>query len=424
MRRLRSSVIGLVLSATVLTACGAGGGAGATLPASAPGVAGVQCSAVFGRGELTIVFDAHARDGLHHAWFDAARQVFAGHDYKAGRYPVQLQLCDTTQASVRSVDDCPASARSYVATKSVIAVIGPVDSLCAMSEIPITNRARLAMLSPENTYIGLTHGGVGTSKGEPDIYYPTGKRTYARLVGGGDAQGAADALYLKQQGLKRVYLLQDDEAYGRGITASFTRAARKLNLTIVGTRSWTDDTSRFPAIMRRVAAAKPDAVFLAGRGRADLIKAKVKYVGPNTGVKLMAPDGFAAASLFQGTGSTGRDGNGTLISVAGLPPERLPAAGQRFITEFKGANSLQQVDPHVPYVAAAAQVILEAIGRSDGTRAGVVEQLFRTRLPTTIGEVAFDANGDPRQAPTTMFRVVDGVLQSMNAVTPPSWLVN
>jgi len=423
-KRLGTSVIGLVLAATGLTACVDNGGDGATLPMSAPGVAGVQCSAVFGRGELTIVFDAHARDGLHHSWFDAARLVFADHDYKAGRYPVQLQLCDTTQASVRSVDNCPASARSYVATKSVIAVIGPVDSLCATKEIPITNRAGLAMLSPENTYVGLTHGGVGTSTGEPEIYYPTGKRTYARLVGSGAAQGAADALYLKQQNLNRVYLLQDDEPYGRGIMASFTRAAKKLNLTIVGTDSWTDDSSRFPAIMKRVAAARPDAMFLAGRGRADLIKAKVRYVGPNSGVKLVAPDGFAAASLFQGTGSTGREGNGTVISVAGLPPERLPAAGQRFITEFKGVNSLQQVDPHVPYVAAAAQVILEAIGRSDGTRAGVVDQLFKTRLSTTIGDVAFDANGDPRQAPTTMFRVVDGVLQSMNAVTPPSWLVN
>ncbi len=423
MNHLATSVIALVLAAVGLTACGDDSGAEVTLPPSKPGVAGVQCSAVFGRGERTIVFDAHARDGMYRAWFDAARQVFAEHSYRAGSYPVQLQLCDT-QASVLSGDNCAASARSYVATTSVIAVIGPVDSGCAMSEIPIANRAGLAMLSPENTYVGLTHGGVGTSQGEPDIYYPTGKRTYARLVGDDGSQGAADALYLKNQGLTRVYLLRDDEPYGRGITASFTRAARKLHLTIVSTGSWTDDASGFPAIMKRVAAAKPDAVFLAGRGRADLIKAKVKYVGPNTDVKLVAPDGFATASLFQGIGSTGPDGNGAVISIAGLPPERLPAAGQMFITRFKGENSLQRVDPHVPYVAAAAQIILEAIGHSDGTRADVVDQLFKTRMQTIIGEVAFDANGDPRQAPTTMFRVVDGVLQSMVAVTPSSWLMN
>jgi branched-chain amino acid transport system substrate-binding protein len=424
MKMLRAYAICLVLAVAGLTACGDGNGAGTTLPTSAPGVPGVQCSAVFGRGERTIVFDAHARDGMYRAWFDAARQVFAEHGYRAGAYPVQLQLCDTTQASVRSVDDCRASARSYVATASVIAVIGPVDSGCATSEIPITNRAGLAMLSPENTYVGLTRGGVGASPDEPDMYYPTGKRTYARLVGDNGAQGAADALYLQQKRLNRVYLLQDGTPYGRGIAASFTRAARKLGLTIVGTGSWTDDTSRFPAVMKRVAAARPDVMFLAGRGRADLIKAKIRYVGPNSGVKLVAPDGFASASLFQGTGSTGSDGNGTVISVAGLPPEQLPAPGQRFITEFMGANSLKYVDPHVPYVAAAAQIILESIARSDGTRADVVDQLFKTHIQTTVGEVAFDLNGDPRQAPTTMFRVVDGVLQSMNVVTPPSWLVN
>jgi branched-chain amino acid transport system substrate-binding protein len=311
-----------------------------------------------------------------------------------------------------------------VATASVVAVIGTIDSGCAMSEIPIANRGGLAMVSEANTYVGLTQGGVGTARGEPDLYYPTGRRTYARLVGDDNVQGAADALYLQRQGLRRVYLLQDGQPYGRGIVASFTRAATRLGLIIVGTGTWTDDPSRFPALMKRVAAAKPDAVFLAGQGRADLIKAKVKYVGPNTAVKLVAPDGFASAPLYQGVGSTGPDGNGMVISVAALPPEQLPAAGQRFITEFEAQNNLQQVDPYAPYVAAAAEVILDALARSDGTRTDVVKELFATHLDTTIGPVSFDAHGDRIQATTTLFRVVDGVMQSMDVVAPPAQLTH
>jgi branched-chain amino acid transport system substrate-binding protein len=419
----RAAVLLTALTAVAAAVAGCGGTAETTLPLSAPGVAGLHCSAVFGRGERTIVFDAPARDSLYHSWFDAARQVFADHRYRAGRYPVQLQLCDTTQAGARPADNCPAAARSYAATESVVAVIGPVDSWCATSELPVTNRAGVAMLSEANTYVGLTKGGVGTSPREPGIYYPTGERTYARLPGNDNVQGAADALYLQEQGLRRVYLLQDDEPYGRGIATSFTRAATRLGLTIVGTGTWTDDTARLPAVMRHVAAARPDAVFLAGRGSADLIKAKVKYVGPNAEVKLMAPDGFAAASLYQGTGSTGADGNGMVISVAGLPPELLPGAGQRFIREFERQNNAQQIDPYVPYVAASAEVILDAVARSDGTRGGIVGELFKTHLQTTIGEVSFDSNGDRVQATTALFRVVDGVMQSMNIMTAPPWLL-
>ena len=106
----------------------------------------------------------------------------------------------------------------------MIAVIGTYNSGCAEIEIPIANRAPggpLAMISPENTYVGLTHAGPGTAAGEPGKFYPTGKRNYARLLAADDYQGASNAMLAKQLGYRRVFVLNDREAYGVGVAAAF-----------------------------------------------------------------------------------------------------------------------------------------------------------------------------------------------------------
>jgi len=85
-----------------------------------------------------------------------------------------------------------------VADKDTIAYIGTLNSGAAKVSIPILNAANLVMVSPANTYVGLTHAGPGTAAGEPGKYYPTGKRNYARVVAADDFQGAADATLAKQ----------------------------------------------------------------------------------------------------------------------------------------------------------------------------------------------------------------------------------
>ena len=102
------------------------------------------------------------------------------------------------------------NARAYANNSAVIGVIGTFNSGCAKLEIPIADRAPngpIAKVSPANTYPGLTISGPGTESGEPDVYYPTGKRNYARVVWNDQFQGAADAQFAKDQGFKKVYVL-------------------------------------------------------------------------------------------------------------------------------------------------------------------------------------------------------------------------
>ena len=70
-------------------------------------------------------------------------------------------------------------------------------------------------------------------KGEPAIYYPTGERSFIRLMAREDLQGVANAMLAKQLGLRRVYVLQDP-GFKAEQSDPFRRTARRLGIQTRG----------------------------------------------------------------------------------------------------------------------------------------------------------------------------------------------
>ena len=163
--------------------------------------------------------------------------------WKAGKYTVGFQACDDSTAQKGSWDSskCTANANAYAQNTSVVGVIGTFNSGCAKLEIPINNRAPqgpVGMVSPSNTYPGLTVKYAGSAPGEPGVYYPTGKRNYARVVWTDQFQGAADAIFVKtKMKFKSVYILTDKETYGQGIASIVSAKAKALGIKIPGRRA-------------------------------------------------------------------------------------------------------------------------------------------------------------------------------------------
>jgi branched-chain amino acid transport system substrate-binding protein len=156
----------------------------------------------------------------------AIAYILKQHNWKAGNYTLAYQSCDdsTAQAGKWDSGKVSANANAYAQDPDTIGVIGTFNSGAAEIAIPILNRAPngpIGMISPANTYVGLTHAGPGTAPGEPGKYYPTGKRNYVRIVAADDFQGAADALLAKSLGVKKVFILNDKEAYGLGVATNF-----------------------------------------------------------------------------------------------------------------------------------------------------------------------------------------------------------
>jgi branched-chain amino acid transport system substrate-binding protein len=346
--------------------------------------------------------------------------------YKAGKYSVAYQSCDdsTAQAGKWASEKCSANAQAYAQNRSVIGVIGTFNSGCAEIVIPILNRAPsgpLGMVSPANTYVGLTHGGPGTAAGEPQKYYPTGKRNYIRVVAADDFQGAADALLAKSLGIKRVYVLNDKEAYGLGVATNFRNAAKKVGVTVIGFEAWDGKASSYEALAGKIAGSKAQGIFLGGlicENGGKLIK-DLRAANPNA--KLMLPDGFTPVSaVVDGAGDAAENAT---VSVAGLPNSKLKGAGKAFLVSF-GKQIKKSPDPYSVYAAQAAQLMLDAIAHSDGTRAGVTSQLFKTKVVNGIlGNFKINKNGDTTSNPVSIYRIKGGKSTEYKVIVPPLTLV-
>jgi branched-chain amino acid transport system substrate-binding protein len=356
----------------------------------------------------------------------AIKYIFAKHGWKAGKYSIAYQSCDdsTAQAGKWDSGKASANANAYAQNSSVVGVIGTFNSGAAEIEIPILNRAPngpIAMVSPANTYVGLTHGGAGTAAGEPGKYYPTGKRNYARVVAADDYQGAADAILAKSLGIKKVFILNDKEAYGLGVATNFRNAAKKLGLTVSGFTAWDGKASSYEALAVKIKASGAQGVFVGGLICENGGKVIKDIVAGAPGVKVLTPDGFTPISaVAQQAGSAAE---GVYVSVAGLPNTALKGAGKTFVKDFTKADK-RAPDPYSVYAAQAAEVMVGAIAQSNGTRSDIAKQLFKLKLKNSIlGNVSFNANGDVTANPVTIYRIKGGKSTTFRVIVPPNSLV-
>jgi branched-chain amino acid transport system substrate-binding protein len=405
-----------VAAAFFLLLAWSGAGCGGDDDTAAP-VASSSCAQVLYEGEGEpdlIVVSNFPRRGPEADWVEeligAIELVFRERNFQAGDYRVGYQSCSYSEGGEPSEVLCRRNPRDFVSTEDVVGIIGPWHSECALLEIPIVSRKAagpLAMISPSNTYLGLTRASPGAA------LYPDGVRSYARVITHDAAQAVAAAHLAEREGSQRVAVLHENKVdvdYARALTVPFVASARSLGLE-VAQFEWPLRKS-YADLAASVAAARPDAVFLAGVTQANakrLVQDLRAELG--TDVLLIGPDSFYAEDIAKGLG---RAGEGIRVTSPGIPAEELPPAGQRVLHELAPAEM-----EFVAEAAQAAEVLLDAIARSDGSRASVVEQLFRTKVTNGIlGTFSFDRYGDIVPAPVGIHRfeggklVVDGVVRA------------
>ena len=153
--------------------------------------------------------------------------------------------------------------------------------------------------------------------------------------------------------------------------------------------------------MKKVEGTGADGLFLGGlidENGAQLIKDKVAVLGPNDGkVKLFAPDGFTTQATIDQSGTAAA---GMFMSVAGVPTDQFKGTALKFIDGLlAGPLAGKTVDPYAIYGGQSAQIMLDAIAASDGTREDVIKQLFATTVTDgLLGSFSFNENGDPKDA--------------------------
>jgi branched-chain amino acid transport system substrate-binding protein len=407
--RKRSALVifGLLVAVLALVASGCGGGDGGgdvtALPSS-------SCTGIEYEGEgdpdylIASDFPLQGSSRTQTEQIVAAiRLELQNRDWKAGDYNIAFQSCDdaTAQAAKWDSAKCSANGNAYAANDAVIGVIGTFNSGCAQIIIPLLNQAPdggIAMISPANTFVCITAAAPACEASEPAKYYPSGSRNYVRVVANDAYQGAADAEFAQSEGIKNIYVLNDKESYGLGVATNFRDAAESLGIKIAGFEAWDPKASSYESLMNKIKGTGADAVFLGGlidENGAQVIKDKVAVLGPNDGaVKLLAPDGFTTQATIDEAGGAAA---GMYMSVAGVPIDQFTGTAKEFVDSLlAGPLAGKDIDPYAIYGAQSAQVLLDAIANSDGTREDVIAKMFDTSVQDgLLGTFTFSEDGDP-----------------------------
>ena len=328
MNRARRSgilaVLGVAAAMLVIVGCGGGAGGGGEGGGDAPTAKIVSDLPLQGanRAQTTTMVNA-------------IKLALQERDNKAGDINIEYESLDdaTAQAGQWDAAKCAENAQGAAQDEEVIGWIGPFNSGCAAVEIPILNEAGLAMISPANTYIGLTK--PGGESDEPDKYYPTGERNYARVIVADDKQGAAGTALMEEEGLESVYVLDDKETYGKGLADQFQQTAEDAGIEVLGREGIDGSAPNYRSLMNKIAAAQPDAIYFGGiieNNAAQIIKDKVGAGMSNEEVAFIGPDGIFVDELLTQAGDSAE---GVWITFGGLPESELSESGQEFVDELR-----------------------------------------------------------------------------------------
>lgn len=323
-----------------------------------------------------------------------------------GGFALAAEQLDDAVQGVHSPQQGVANVRTFVSDPSVLAVLGPYNSNVAAAQIPITNEAGLAQISPSTVSDGLTIGPDAATLRRAN----PARNAFFRVCTTDARQGAAAAAFALKLGLRRAYIIDDNETYGLDLANVFERDYQKLGGTVLGHDHIAKNTQDFKALLTKIAGKNPQVVFYGGTTStgAGLIRQQMFDVGMAK-VPFMGGDGIPDLATVAGARA-----DGTYYTVAAPNAEKLPSA-QAFVKAYEAAYH-EAVGPYSANAYAAAQVAIAAIARAIAengnkmpTRAQVLANVAATHgLATPIGTIGFDARGDVTEPVLSLYAIKGG----------------
>jgi branched-chain amino acid transport system substrate-binding protein len=315
---------------------------------------------------------------------------------KAGKFDIVYGDWDdaTAGAGQWTAEAETANAARAVADPDVMVYIGTYNSGAAKISMPILNKARLLMVSPANTWPGLTKPDKG-DPGEPEIYRPSGEVNYVRMVPTDDLQGPLGAAWAKELGVQRVYVLDDNEVYGKGIATLFIEACQDLGIEVLGHESIDSKAQEFKPLMAMIRSEKPDLVYFGGTTQSKGGQIAKDMIAAGLDCKLMVPDACYEEAFITSAGEENVNDR-CYVTFGGLPPDQLTGPGKAFVDKYM-ARYGKPPEGYAIYGYEAAKVALEAIELAGVKNRDAIRKSalgIRDFDKGALGVWSFDAHGD------------------------------
>ncbi len=338
---------------------------------------------------------------------------------RVGRYRVVLHPLDDATVQSAKWDPGQTTENARLATRdpSTIGYLGDFNGGASAVSIPLLNRFGIAQISPGSTAVGLTNDGPDSAPGEPAKYYPTGIRTFARVVSTDALQSAAQVGIQRGEGCHATFVLDDGEFDGEAAANSFAVAAQNAGLTVTAVQAFQPGAVDYTPLATSVARSGADCVLisaLAGPSPALLTRqlAALMPRAPIFGTAGLADPTYYDPS--RGGLPAALDGR-VLLTVPALAPSAYPPASRVFYAAYRRAFGVP--GPYAILGYEAMRLMLDAIsrathaGRLQARRSAVVSALFHTRRRASVlGTYSITPAGNITLRRFGVYRIVGGRL--------------
>jgi branched-chain amino acid transport system substrate-binding protein len=293
------------------------------------------------------------------------------------------------------------AATKLASDDTVVGVVGTLNSSVAQSVIPVLNSANIVQVSPANTNPTLTQG---TDPANPARPYAN----YFRTCTTDSVQGPFAAQYLLGAGIKKVATIHDKKAYGQGLVEAFTKAFKAGGGTVTDAETINPDDKDFSAVITKVKATGPDAVYYGGEyPQAGPLSKQMASAGLN--VPVMGGDGIYDPNFIKLGGR-----NADLATSVGAPVDTLDSA-KAFVAAYKAAGYSDPYAAYGAYAYDAANAIINSLKVSlasatdaKSARQATITAMASVSFDGATGKVAFDKFGDSVSRVLTVYKVDGG----------------
>jgi branched-chain amino acid transport system substrate-binding protein len=350
------------------------------------------------KGKSVVVYSSLPRSG---ASAPAARAVAAGERAaladaggRAGDLEVRLVELDSAdpEGSPWSPERVDANAEQAADDPKAIAYLGELDLGASAVSLPITNDAGLLQVSPTDTLTSLTQTPIGRPRAGPDRYYPSGSRSFARLVPNDELLAETLLGLARGEGVQRMSVLFDSDIHSRELAGQLAALGRRDGPEPARVEEYRGRVDEIPDVVRSLAEARPDLVVYAG------------VAGAGTGRLLAQIDArMPGVPVFCTAGLLARDPRAPVpvaparVQALGAMPPRfaLPAGGRRLLERLTRSVGSEAARPEALYGYEAMNVVLDAIraGGPDRTRVRRAGTHIRTRN-SPLGPYLLRGTGD------------------------------